>query len=292
MADDLLSGSGNQAGAGSGGGAPPAAAPAAAAAPMSVVGADGAFTEGWTAVLPEDMRSNPSLAGFKSLPDLAKSLVNTKRMVGADKARFLFAPNENSSPEERADFYSKLGRPESPDKYAVEMPKNLPQGMGVNEQMKEHFAKIAHESGLSNDQFKAMFDGYNQFQMQSFEQSQEQQVAKFEDGVKELQKEWRGDYDSNLKIANRAVQEFGLKDFLDQKGLSNDTEMVKVMHKIGSMLLESKGPEASNSSGASGSAQQQIDAIRADSKHPLHHRDMPGHDQAVALMQRLYEKLG
>ena len=281
--DNLLNGSGAAAGAGDAG---QAAAAGGAAVPF--VGADGAFTEGWTKVLPEELRENPSLQGFKSLQDLAKSLVNTKRMVGADKARFLFAPNENSTPEERREFYAKLGCPESPDKYQIK----LPAGAQADERMQAYFAKIAHERGLNNEQFQSLVDGYNAYQAELAQAGQLEAEAAFDAGVKQLQQEWRGNYDDNLKIANRAVQEFGLSEFLSQKGLQNDPEMVKVMHRIGSMLLESKGPDASAGGSASGSARQQIDAIRSDKNHPYHHRDMPGHDQAVALVNQLYAKLG
>jgi len=268
------------------------AAPAGSAPAAGAINPDGTFSKGWDSVLSEDLRGNPSIVDFKSVSDMAKSLVNTKRMVGADKARFLFAPNENSTPEERNEFYRKLGCPESPDKYSVKLPENLPAGMQVNEQMQQHFAKIAHERGLNNDQFQAMVDGYTQFQAAQFENMQEAQVIKFEDGVKQLQREWRSDYDQNLKTANRAVQEFGLSEFLDAKGLANDPEMVKVMHKIGSMLLESKGPDSAGDPGAAQSVQARIDSIRNDKNNPYHHKDMPGHDQAVEMMNKLYEKLG
>ncbi len=286
MADLLTGEVGESGGAGDAG----AASTAPQVTPASVINPDGTFSEGWNQLLPEDLRENPSLAGFKSLPDLAKSLVNTKRMVGADKERFAFIPNENSSPEERAEFYGKLGRPESPDKYEVKMPENLPAGMQVNEQMQQHFANIAHERGLNNDQFQAMIDGYTQYQVAQFEAQQMDMSAKFEDGVKALQQEWRGDYDKNLQIANRAVKEFGLTEFLEKKGLNNDPEMVKVMNKIGSMLLEDEGPAAGSVSG-SATVQSQIDSIRADRNHPYHHKDMPGHAQAVDTMNKLYTKL-
>lgn len=265
-------------------GTSPASAPPPSAAP---IGADGVFSDGWTAILPEDMRENPSLQGYRSLPDLAKSLINTKRMVGADKARFLFAPNENSTHEERREFYQKLGCPESPDKYEIK----LPEGSTPDERMQSHFAKIAHERGLNNEQFQSLVDGYNDYQVELAKLAQLEADERFDNGVKQLQQEWRSSYDEKLQTANRAVKEFGLTEFLSEKGLQNDPDMVKVMYKIGSMLLESKGPDTFAGGSANGSVRQQIDAIRNDRNHPYHHRDMPGHDQAVALVTQLYNKL-
>jgi hypothetical protein len=54
--------------------------------------------------LPEDLRSEPSLADFKDLSGLAKSYVSAQKMLGSS----VRIPTEEASPEAREEFYSKL----------------------------------------------------------------------------------------------------------------------------------------------------------------------------------------
>ena len=57
--------------------------------------------------LPEDLRNNPSLKNFNDVGGLAKSYVHAQRMIGADK---IALPNQNSTDEDWANVYNKLGR--------------------------------------------------------------------------------------------------------------------------------------------------------------------------------------
>ena len=287
MADEnnnMLGGTEGSPGAPAGGtGAGVPATPAPATVPINYFGSDGSLSEGWQASLPEDLRENGSLQSFTNVADIARSFVNTKKMVGE---RTVALPNENTSPEERAEFFNQLGRPETPEGYELARPAQLPEGMMYDEKRESSMLAKAHELGLTKAQMQGLADADNAYLQSAFADHGALQAAEFESAVTSLKDEWRGDFDRNLDVANRAVREFGLSEMLEAKGLADDPAMVKAMHNIGLQLLESKGPDGSPAT--SPDLQSQIDGIMNDLSHPFHTRNMSGHDKAVELMNRLH----
>lgn len=129
----------------------------------------------WRDELPAELKDDPSLKDFKDVASVARSLVETKKMVGdsiripradagADaRKEFLGKLLEKvpevvvlpDDPAERAAVegrvWEKLGRPSKPEEYLVD-PADLPAGVTLNEaQLREGAAKL----GLTKAQFKA-----------------------------------------------------------------------------------------------------------------------------------------
>jgi hypothetical protein len=72
----------------------------------------------WKASLPEDLRKEKSLEAIQDVSSLAKSYVDAEKIVGGS----IRIPKEGADQKEWDAFYSKLGRPESPEKYEVKRP--------------------------------------------------------------------------------------------------------------------------------------------------------------------------
>ena len=68
----------------------------------------------WKDALPEDVKQDPSMQAIQTVDNLAKSYVNAQKMIGADK---IIVPNKYAEENEWKDVFTKLGLPESPDKY-------------------------------------------------------------------------------------------------------------------------------------------------------------------------------
>jgi len=105
-------------------------------------------------LLPEDLRSDPSLQPFKDVPELAKSFVHAQRMIGMEK---LPVPGPNATDEDWNVVYDKLGRPEAPDKYELPAP---PEGFELDPEMASAFRETAHKLGLLPQQAAGLFDWY------------------------------------------------------------------------------------------------------------------------------------
>ena len=70
----------------------------------------------WKSSISEEFRNDPNIEKFTEIDALAKSYINATRMIGQDKVA---VPNKNSTEDQWNEVYSKLGRPETPDKYSL-----------------------------------------------------------------------------------------------------------------------------------------------------------------------------
>ena len=70
----------------------------------------------------EGYRNDPSLSTYKDINGMAKSLINAQKMVGADKVAI---PGSWATEDDWSQVYSKLGRPETADKYDLSFDKSI-----------------------------------------------------------------------------------------------------------------------------------------------------------------------
>lgn len=131
------------------GDAPPPAPPPPAPpppAPEPLIGEDFSFRTGWQEVLPEDLRA--TAANFKTLPDVVKSLIETKRLASGKLDGMVKIPGEGATPEEIAAFNKARGVPEKPEDYGLTKPQGDIANLWDDESVGA-FAKEAHAKGLS-----------------------------------------------------------------------------------------------------------------------------------------------
>lgn len=126
-------------------------------------------------------------------------------------------PGKNATPEEKAEFLNKLGRPEAPDGYEFAVPKDLPEEIPYDGERAAGFKAKAHELGLTKDQAAAMHDWFIGETVNDFKAGAEKSVkelaatAEVETG--KLTKLW-GPLDgpqaaANLELADRFVLNAG-----------------------------------------------------------------------------------
>lgn len=142
---------------------------------------DGKFKSGSLDILPEEMRKDPSLSVFKSVSDLAKGFVETKKMVGAiEKA------------------------PGKPEEYKFTALENLHPGI-KSENITKSLAGVLHANGVGN---KAA-DGIQQGILTALSQAAAQQDAvRKETATKNetaLRGEWGAEYDKNFDLVHRTL---------------------------------------------------------------------------------------
>lgn len=122
------------------------------AAATAASGNKAAEAEAFRAMLPEDLRSHPTLKDLHSVEGMAKTLIHAQQFVGMDK---LPIPGKDSPPEAWGAVWDRLGRPKTPDEYELVAPpdefKEVYQP-GFFEMMRGP----AHKAGLIGQQFKDM----------------------------------------------------------------------------------------------------------------------------------------
>lgn len=259
--------------------------------------ADPTFAE----TLPADIRADPVFKDIKDLPGLAKSYHSAAKMVGMDKARILALPNDDK-PESWAPVFNQLGRPEKADGY--QLPKRADNKDYSAEEVafQKAVLPLLHEAGLSQRQVNAIIPKWNALMDETRARSDTATRTEMEAASAKLKTELGASYTEKLGLAQQALthvsQELDIGDQLskelDATKLGNNPGMFKLLAHIGAQLKEDgvlgkAGAGENNLSPTE--AEQQIRAKFDDPKFMKSYTNKrdPGHKDAVADMQRLFE---
>jgi len=235
----------------------------------------------WKEAIPEDLRNDPNISKFTELEALAKSYVNATRMIGQDKVA---VPNNNSTDDQWNEVYDKLGRPESPDKYKLEVKSDV---VPLDESAVKSFAENAHQLGLNNKQAQGILEFYKNSMEGSAQQNQIDMETAQANAEQELRKEWGGNYEANIKKAGavaKANMDANILDMQLKDGtrLGDHPSIIKGFANIANLMSEDKlvSTESENvSQGIDYSAE--ISKIVNDRDGPYWNKAHPDHDKVV-----------
>ena len=235
----------------------------------------------WKEAIPEDLRNDPNISKFTELEALAKSYVNATRMIGQDKVA---VPNNNSTEDQWNEVYDKLGRPESPDKYKLEVKSDV---VPLDESAVKSFAENAHQLGLNNKQAQGILEFYKNSMEGSAQQNQIDMETAQANAEQELRKEWGGNYEANIKKAGavaKANMDANILDMQLKDGtrLGDHPSIIKGFANIANLMSEDKlvSTESENvSQGIDYSAE--ISKIVNDRDGPYWNKAHPDHDKVV-----------
>lgn len=262
----------------------------------------------WRASLPPDLREAKSLSKFTDVATLAKSYVEMDKMRAAaaasqqQQAPSLPMPNENWTPDEWRQLFTKLGAPEKPEGYDFAKPE-LPEGTTYDESLDKFFRDKAHELGLTKKQahdLRAAWiaDQTARFKAQQAEAAKQSEARKF--ALEKTLASFGPDKDAMLDGARRVVDQFGgekFKEYLRATGLGDDPVMVEFMVKVGKAFAEDR-VILGGASGLSGSfkgspsaALAEIGRLKGDKEFSKSLLDSshPGHKEAKARWRGLHE---
>jgi len=251
-------------------GSPPAGSDAGTGAPTD-----------WRSALPEDIRGEKSLSTFKDIGGLAKSYVESQKLIGGS----VRIPGSDAKPEEVSAFHRKLGVPEAPDKY------ELKTGPWIDEPALQGFRQAAHKLGVPPAAAQGLLDWYG-----SVWEARQGNIGEETKRVEsQLKQEWGAAYEKHIALAQRTVREMGgeeLLTFLDDSGLGNNPALIKMLARVGSILAEDGAiPGEVDGIISPEAARQKIAQIMADANHPYHQKfaGKPGHEDAVAEVTKLFQ---
>jgi hypothetical protein len=241
--------------------------------------------QNWKDTLPDELKNDPTLENYKDVESLAKTVVHQQKMMGN---RIPMPKND----EEKAELYSKLGRPDEPDKYDLAIPDSHKQHF--HDTALNNFKNVAHQIGLNNDQVNALID----YQVKELDAQQNlvnagstNQKEEVEAGLK---KEWGYDFDKNLRAAQRAMQVYADDELMDLMNteVGNNPAVIKLFARLGKDVTEDMAQNTQNNSLQVSplDAKQEIQQIMADTSHPYFDASNPEHKNAVEHMRQLHEK--
>jgi hypothetical protein len=264
---------------GGNGAAAPAAAPAAPATPPSGAPAPwyGSADEATAAYITNKGWDNP-LKAIESYRNLEKFAGGSKSLVEL--------PGPDAPPEKMAEFYARLGRPESPEKYSIEAPQ------GADPELVGWFKSTAHKHNLTDAQARGVFADYNEMGSGKLESMAQQSAADSEKAITDLKREWGQAYEKQIDMGKRAVAALGFNEQMlsDYEAKLGTGEMLKLFATLGTKMGEPafEGGGRSDGSGfgtTPAQAQQQIAELKTDSQFMAEY--MKGNPEYVTKMTRL-----
>lgn len=236
----------------------------------------------WRASLPEDLRDNQSLQTIPDVGALAKSYVNAQSMIGADK---IAIPGNWATDDDWSVVYDKLGRPESPDQYDLQV-NNLPEGQEADGDLVKWYADTVHDVGLTPNQAQKLFDAYNEMSTGRLDVGAVDTQAQVQAAEKELRGEYGKAFDNRLDAANKMLSQFGADgitelQLADGTHLGDNPQVVKSLIEIANFIETNMGEDTLIGDKSSvvmtpDEAQTKINEMQRqdspywDAKHPQH----------------------
>ncbi len=205
----------------------------------------------WKDSLSEDVKGSETLKDFDGVEALAKSHIELVDKSGKPWVESLSEETrtednlkslKDKSIEDVTKDYLKLKSetavvPEKPEDYTIP----LPEGVKEESPFIKSFRTWAYEAKLSDNQVKAInvnLDKYMVGEIAALKEAQEDTKKKT---VNALKDDWKTDYDANKKIAvmtfNKLVPEKEREPFGE---FGNNPAVIKLFHKIGTMISEDK----------------------------------------------------
>lgn len=287
---NILDGGGDPPGGDPPGGDPPSGDPPSTDF-RDYIEPNGDLKAGWSKVALGEQNDGLE-SKFTTFGGLSGSYVNLERTMSSQDR--ITVPGPDATEEEVSAFHAKIGRPEKPEDYSVDLPDALKKSVFDEESVGE-FKSLAHKLGLTPAQMEGLTGWYGPKFEKVIGDAESQRQQQHDDGVAALKKEWGADYDAKLAAAERGAAAAGMtaEDLANNPELSNSPAYIKAMAKVGEMVDEKPANAIRQQAGKMGintpeEALAKIAEIRADLKHPYHHGKDPRNAAAQREMDLLY----
>ena len=247
----------------------------------------------WIQNVPEELRSEPSLATIKDFPGLVSQYVNGQKMIGADK---VVLPGKEASEETWNEFFAKLGRPGKPEEYGLKKPDGLPEGFPYSEDLQNGFAAAAHKLGLTPVQVNGLYKWYLDGEVEALTGMEKERALTRANTEAELKKEFGSAYAETMEGAKLLVRKFGGDDVVNhfnETGLGDDlilnSFLARVARQFAEDTLKGDGTKVFHTMSPA-EAVAEIKRLRMDKDFMNVYMDkrQTGHKEAVEKYQTLY----
>lgn len=174
----------------------------------------------------------------KDPSNLAKSYVELEKKMST---KVLKIPDDKSTPEEKTEFYKKMGRPDTADKYELKKPQ-LPAGMNYDIEFEKSMKEIAHTEGLSQKQLSVLADKFNEYQVTTFSKMAEANRKLNDERWTNLKVMWgENGTKENIELAKRCFDKFApeeLKKIMTRDDVIHDPLLVEMYSTVWRQTIE------------------------------------------------------
>ena len=194
--------------------------------------------------LPEAARKGIKAERFAPLAKLDNLVAEITRLDG-EVGNGIRVPKADASKDEWTKYRKEIGVPDSPEGYALTIPK-LPNGVPYNPNLEKWFRKTLFEAGVPQTTAEKIFNDWNTTQIASYESSvkaqEAQRVAFASRAEEQLKAEWKDDFPRNIETMKAAVARFGGQEVLNALKearlpngvtLDNHPAIIKAFYEVG-----------------------------------------------------------
>jgi len=236
--------------------------------------------------LNDDLRGEIDKAGFKDINGLAKSFLDTQKMVNQRVA----IPGDLATSEDYDKFYKKVGRPDEAAGYELQNPEGY-----ANEEAEASFRAKAFANGLSKKQAADMYSHIADSSVQANNAATGASQEVRDAAESQLRGVWGNDYDKHMATSAGAIERFFDDNSIDAvKSLAaSNPGVAAALARIGSSIGEDNN--SGNRSGVNMggmSADEAWKAIRVhqnDPKSPYRDKSNMGHQDAIQEVAELFK---
>lgn len=242
----------------------------------------------WTTGLNDDLKGFVQTKGFKDPAGVLDSYRNLEKLIG-QKERLVTLPVRDDDAEGWKQVFTRLGMPEKPEGYQIEVPKE-----GGDPKFAEFARGMFHEAGLTAKQGQKLVAKWNEYIGGATKTQQETQAAQVEQERVALKTEWGAAFEQNLQLGDAAAEKFGIDEATMKKleSAMGFKQLATFMHKIGSQIGEHDFVSGGANKGFGGAmtpeqARHRISSLKGDSDFVR--RYTAGELSAKEEMERLHK---
>ncbi len=156
----------------------------------------------WYNTAPAEVQGYIQNKGWDDPIKAVKSYQELEKFRGASEDQLLRLPKDPKAEGAFDEIYKRLGRPETADKYSVD----LGEGRQIDETRLNAYRDIAFKAGITQAQFEALAKADAEFMGHAIEEHQKATAAKQEAEYKDLMKEWGGNAAEREELARRGLK--------------------------------------------------------------------------------------
>lgn len=197
------------------------------------------FGDNWREFIPEEVKDRSEWNNIKDVSDLFKNYINSQQYI----SKSVRIPDETSSPEDIANFYSKLGKPQSKTDYTFEYtPKD---NYIYNKDSFDFtmFQEIADKANLTAKQYEALATAYIDVNNENYIKYNQELATKaaqeLKDAEASLRNTWGQQYTQNINSISDKVKKLYSEDTIKRMqnaGLFRDPAFLETHLKLTKMM--------------------------------------------------------
>ena len=246
-------------------------------------------------IIPSEYKDKPYFEKIKDIPGLFKSFDSAQELIGKRPAGI---PQADAPAEEWNAFYKALGRPDTPEGYQIEMPKDLPKNLEVDDTHLGEFKSLAYELGLTPAQVEKLvnYDMARQSKaLESINKQSEQSQQQINDEFDKMRTKLFGERaDQAIENSRKLLAKYAPADFLDKiQGLDNNSliALTSVLDGITNDYLSEDTPISGNNMPSTSKDELLADARKLMQSEAFRNPFNVEHDATQQKVKAIYEKI-